>query len=206
MNETVKNTIILTVITVIAGLFLGFVYDITKEPIRLQEEKTKQEAYLKVFPGAEAFEEDPAIDLAAALAVLVTAGYEEEQIDEILAAKDASGNQLGYVLRVTTHEGYGGDISFSMGITNDGTLNGIEILTIGETAGLGMKAKDDEFGSQFQNKKVAQFSYTKSGAAADYEVDAISGATITTNAMVNGVNAGLAYFASLDVNGGAADE
>ncbi len=206
MNETVKNTIILTVITVIAGLFLGFVYDITKEPIRVQEEKTKQEAYLQVFPSAVKFEEDNSIDLANAPQVLENAGCKEAQIDEVLTAQDTSGTVLGYVMRVTTKEGYGGDISFSMGITKDGVLNGIEILSINETAGLGMKAKEDEFQNQFAGKQVAQFTYTKSGSTADYEIDAISGATITTNAMVNGVNAGLAYFASIDVNGGAASE
>ena len=44
------------------------------------------------------------------------------------------------------------------------------------------------------DKQVEQFTYTKSGAADDSEIDAISGATITTNAIVNGVNAGLTYF------------
>ena len=47
---------------------------------------------------------------------------------------------------------------------------------------------------QFENKKVERFTYTKSGAMSDDEIDAISGATITTNAVTNGVNAGLAYF------------
>ncbi len=206
MNETLKNTIILTVITVIAGLFLGLVYDITKEPIRIQEDKTKQEAYKKVFPDAVSFAEDTLHQSADAGSVLSAAGYEEQQIDEILIAQNASGEAVGYVMRVTSGEGYGGDISFSMGITNEGVLNGIEILTINETAGLGMKAKEPDFKDQFANKSVTQFSYTKSGAATDYEVDAISGATITTNAVVNGVNAGLAYFASFDQNGGAANE
>ena len=77
-------------------------------------------------------------------------------------------------------------------------LNGIEILSISETAGLGRKADTDDFKNQFSNKNVAQFNYTKSGAAAEYEIDAISGATITTNAMVNAVNAGLSYAKSLN--------
>ena len=49
---------------------------------------------------------------------------------------------LGYVLTVTTHEGYGGDIQFTVGVRNDGTLNGISLLSISETAGLGMQAGD----------------------------------------------------------------
>ena len=204
MNRMIKDTIILTLITVIAGFVLGAVYDITKEPIAVQKEKTKQEAYLKVFPGAASFEEDASLNVSDAAAILSEAGLSEESIDEALVAKGTDGSVLGYVLSVTTKEGYGGDITFSMGVTTDGTLNGIEVLSISETAGLGMKAATDEFKNQFANKKVAQFAYTKTGSTSDFEIDAISGATITTNAMVNGVNAGLAYCEA--VNGGGTNE
>ncbi len=78
----------------------------------------------------------------------------------------------------------------------DGTLNGISLLSISETAGLGMKA-GDVLVPQFANKKVTQFTYTKSGSIDDSEIDAISGATITTNAIVNGVNGGLIFFDSV---------
>ena len=84
-----------------------------------------------------------------------------------------------------------------MGIDNEGTVKGIEMLKISETAGLGMKAKEDRFKDQFKNKNVAQFSYTKTGAASDFEIDAISGATITTKAVTNAVNTGLEYFARI---------
>jgi electron transport complex protein RnfG len=97
------------------------------------------------------------------------------------------------VLTVTSHEGYGGDIQFTMGITNDGVLNGISILSISETAGLGMRA-DEVLKPQFAGKSAEKYEYTKTGAVSDSQIDAISGATITTNAVVNGVNAGLYYF------------
>ncbi len=196
MNKTVKDVMILTVITVIAGLLLGFFYNITKEPISAQQEKTKQEAYLRVFPGAVAIEPEPSLEdkLASAHTYLTEAGYGQESIDEALLAKDASGNVLGYVFTVTTKEGYGGDIVISIGISKEGAMTGIEILSTNETAGLGMMADTDEFKNQFAGRTVAKFSYTKAGAAAEYEIDAISGATITTNAMVNAVDAGLAFF------------
>ena len=85
-------------------------------------------------------------------------------------------------------------IQFAMGIQDDGTLNGISILSIGETAGLGMRANTDAFKDQFKDKNVDKFEYTKTGATADDQIDALSGATITTNAMTNGVNAGLCAF------------
>ena len=80
-----------------------------------------------------------------------------------------------------------------MGITNDGVLNGISILSISETAGLGMRA-DEVLKPQFAGKSAEKYEYTKTGAVSDSQIDAISGATITTNAVVNGVNAGLYYF------------
>ena len=110
-----------------------------------------------------------------------------------MEAKDASGELMGYVITVTTKEGYGGDIRFSIGVRLDGTVNGISILSISETAGLGMQA-EAVLKPQFAGKNVEKFAYTKNGAAADNEIDAISGATITTNAVTNGVNAGLYYF------------
>jgi Predicted NADH:ubiquinone oxidoreductase, subunit RnfG len=117
-------------------------------------------------------------------------------INEVMQALDASGQLIGYVITVTDHEGYGGDIQFSMGVTLDGILNGISLLSISETAGLGMKA-GDVLVPQFADKKVESFTYTKSGSTNDSEIDAISGATITTNAIVNGVNGGLLFFNSV---------
>ena len=111
-----------------------------------------------------------------------------------MEAKDASGETLGYAINLTTSEGYGGDITFSMGVREDGTLNGISILTISETAGLGMNATKDEFKNQFQNKQAEAFEVTKTGATADNQINAISGATITSNAVTKGVNSGLCAF------------
>ena len=101
------------------------------------------------------------------------------------------------MINVTSHEGYGGDITVSMGIDNEGTVKGIELLKISETAGLGMKAKEPAFKDQFKDKNVTQFAYTKTGASSDFEIDAISGATITTKAVTNAVNAGIEYYAVL---------
>lgn len=191
MKNMIKDAAVLLVITVAAGLILGFVYQITKEPIALAEEKAANEAYAEVFPGADSFD---------VLEFAMPEGdstwqeeYESVDIDNVLEAKDSQGNSLGYVLTVTSHEGYGGDITFTMGIQNDGTLNGISILSISETAGLGMKA-EAVLKPQFENKNVSNFTYTKSGAAMDSQIDAISGATITTNAVTTAVNGGLYVF------------
>ena len=192
MKEMMKNTGILLAITLIAGLLLGVVYQVTKEPIAAQEEKAKQEACREVFADADSFEAVDVLQTSGAVA-WIDAGYEQETVDEVMAALDGSGSILGYVITVTTKEGYGGDIQFALGVRMDGTVNGISILSISETAGLGMRA-EEVLKPQFANKNVERFEYTKSGAAAESQIDAISGATITTNAVTNGVNAGLYYF------------
>lgn len=194
MKSMLKEAAILFAITLISGCLLGLVYEVTKEPIAKAQEKAKQEAYREVFPDAAEFSE--CADTSSGLAVQDIESSYQTTIDEVMEAKDGDGNSLGYVLTVTNHEGYGGDIQFSMGIQNDGTLNGISILSISETAGLGMKA-DPILKDQFPGRNVEQFTYTKTGAASDDQIDAISGATITTNAVLDGVNAGLAYFQAI---------
>lgn len=194
-SESIKNTISLMLITLIAGLLLGAVYEITKEPIRKENQKAKEEAYKAVFADADAFE-DVKIDEDKVAKALDEKGL-DATINEAMKVLDKSGQQIGYVLTVTDHEGYGGDIQFAMGVQSDGTLNGISFLSIGETAGLGMKAKEDAFRKQFEGKKTDQIVYTKNGAKADNEIDALSGATITTNAVTNGVNAGLYFISTL---------
>ena len=84
----------------------------------------------------------------------------------------------------------------------DGTVTGIEMLSISETAGLGMKAKEADFKDQFKDKNVEKFTYTKTGESGDDMIDAISGATITTNAVTNAVDSALVYFQN-ELGGGS---
>ena len=195
-NKIIKDALALTLITLVAGVALGGVYEITKDPIARQEAQAKAEAYEQVFTDAAAFEEVKMDDtlIQTIRGQLDQEGYKAQSIEEIMRAEDESGETLGYAFTVVTSEGYGGDIQFSMGVQNDGTLNGISILSIGETAGLGMNADTPAFKDQFVGKQVEQLQYTKNGATQDDEINAISGATVTTNAMTNGVNAGLCAF------------
>ena len=193
-NRIIKDTIAITVITLVSGLLLGVVNDITAGPIAKQQAAAKEAAYKEVFADADTFVTVSSGEDADLEAYLDENGFKGQDINEVMLAKDSSGAEIGYAFTVTTKEGYGGDIQFAMGIQDDGTLNGISILSIGETAGLGMRATTDEFKNQFKDRNVEKFTYTKTGAAADDEIDALSGATITTNAMTNGVNAGLCAF------------
>lgn len=199
-SKIIRDALALTAITLVSGLALGAVYGITKEPIARQEELAKQEAYQEVFPEAEQFQtvtldEEMSGQIRSGLD---EAGYTQDSIQEVTEALDDEGQRLGYAITVLTTAGYGGEIQFSMGVSLDGTVNGISFLSISETAGLGMKADTEEFRGQFAQKQVEAFTYTKNGASEEDEIDAISGATITTSAVTDAVNAGLCAFRILE--------
>lgn len=211
-SSMIRDALILFAITLISGFVLGAVYQVTKEPIAIQKEKAKQQACTEVFQDAASFEalSDTAAENAGEENGTVPNGWAEQGFDgvdigEIMAAEDGAGNVLGYVITVNDHEGYGGDIEFVMGVRNDGTLNGISLLAISETAGLGMRA-EEVLKPQFADKNAESFEYVKTGAAGENQIDAISGATITTHAVTNGVNAGLYYFREVLMEGGDGNE
>ena len=196
MNKIVKNTLILTLITVIAGVLLGAVYEVTKTPIAQSQETAKKEAWQAVFSDVKLDDfkaED--VDQKAADKAVKDMGV-NATIDEVCTAGD-----VGYVITTTDKDGFGGNIQITVGIKKDGTINGVSILSISETAGLGMKAKDDpSWGKQFAGKKADAFSVVKdgSGSGDDAKIDAISGATITSKAVTGAMNSCLAYFQSLE--------
>ena len=198
-KAVVKDALILTIITLCAGVLLGIVHEITLEPIAQANYKAQQEAYKAVFADAASFEDVADFDAEAASQATATAHTDlfdglNIALNGLVEAKDASGETLGYIVDVTDSDGYAGDITFSVGIQLDGTLDGYSITDISETAGLGMKAKEEKFYSQFENKQVQSFTVVKQKPADDTEIEAISGATITSRAMTNGVNFALAYF------------
>lgn len=204
MKQIMKDALILFAITLIAGVLLALVNEITKAPIEQQIANQKAEACAAVFQDAEKFELKE-FDTESMQYTNWSNNYPKNAISEIYGAYDGNGNLLGYVVSVTNKEGYGGGITIAMGIRNDRTLNGVSILDTSETVGLGLEA-ENVLVPQFQNKNVDRFMYTKNGAVEDNEIDAISSATITTNAFVNGVNAGLGYFDSALAMGGAIDD
>lgn len=196
-KKIIKDTLVLVCITLIAGFLLGLVYDITKEPIAKQKQITKENACKAVFEEADSFDTENTLDVSKA-SKLLGKDYASCTIDEAIPALDEDGSVIGYAVTVTCSEGYGGDITVMIGITNDGTVNGIDFLALSETAGLGMEAKNPEFAGQFADKQVDNFAVTKNEASADSDIEAISAATITSNAVTKAVNAGLEYFRSIE--------
>ena len=103
----------------------------------------------------------------------------------IVAAK-TGGQTVGYCVSVST-DGYGGAIDMLVAIRQDGTLSGIEIISMSETPGLGQNATKDSFKEKFAGKSLP-LSVVKGKQPAENEIDAITSATITTNAVAKGVN------------------
>ncbi len=194
-----KEAGILFAITLLAGVLLGFVHELTKEPIRIQQEKAVQEACQSVFTDAAGFTELEYVPDDGLTAALGEMGVKAGTVYE---ACDATGACVGYVVESTSTQGYGGNIVLYTGVTLDGMINDIALMEISETAGLGMQA-DKVLSPQFHEKKVDSFTYTKSGSRSDSEIDAISGATITTKAVTNAVNGGLMIFKDITEGGGS---
>jgi len=192
-----KEAGILFAITLIAGLALGFVYELTKDRIAQQEALAQSQACKAVFADAADFNE---IEYTLSDSLVAENADNGVKIGKVYEACDTEGNVLGYVIESSSGEGYGGTIGMYLGVTGDGTLNGISILEISETVGLGMQA-EEILVPQFSARQVSQFTYTKTGSTNDSEIDAISGATITTKAVVNAVNGGLKAAAELEKGG-----
>lgn len=194
-KKIVHDALVLFAFTIVLGLILALVHWITKAPIDASNERTRQAAFRSVFETAEDFE-DYEFDSAAANKLLADNGY-NDVINEIVVAKDDAGETLGYVISVTAKDGSQGEISFSVGIMSDGTVNGYSITATGETPGLGLKASEPEFSNQFKDTLTSGFYVNdKESGSGDNPVgiDAITGSTITSKAIVHGCNAAILYF------------
>lgn len=211
MNKLIKDALILTVITLVAGVALGLVEGITREPIARAEEQTTKEAYESLFPDASSFEAlefdaDAAIQKAEET-VPETVGSDwpsgSVSINALTDALDGSGQSIGKIITVTNKKSYGGSVTLSVGISNEGQITGYKITDISDTPGLGMKATESDFMSRFVNIPASIYKVTKQ-VPGENEIQAISGATITSRAVINSVDAAVAYYELL--NGGDSNE
>lgn len=193
-----KAAIVLCVITLIAGVGLSSVYKMTESNIKEQEIAAKAASYQEVVPGAVDFASDEI--MSAAIEELDGAVYGETfgkvYVNEAVVGKDADGNVVGYAIGVTSAEGFKGDITISVGFAPDGTINGISFTEINETAGLGMVCKEDSFKGQYAGVNTDAFVLKKGDASAENEINAVSGATISSTAVTNAVNAAIDFFAA----------
>ena len=196
MNTIIKDALTLFLITLIAGVALGGVHELTLEPIAKAQEEAANTTYREVFPEMASVKETDELNslVESVQAEAAGWGYGKVSIDKAMEALDASGNKLGYIINVSSKEGYGGTVSISTGINADGRLTGLGFLSISETPGLGMRAKEPQFRDQFSGKDASgDLTLIKTGGANDTQIDAISGASYTSGAVTNALNAAIHF-------------
>ena len=175
----------LLIISAVAALLLALTNSVTASTIAQRNEQANAEARKLVLESAQDFEEvkDAKTDNSKGV-----------KVSEIYEAKDASGNTVGYTLKVLP-SGYGGTIELMVGIDSaNGQVSGINVVSNSETAGLGAKATNPEFSDQYKGKPLEELSVLKNGTPGDTEIKAISGATITSTAVTNGVDAAIEVY------------
>lgn len=176
MKKSLILAVKLFVICAIAAACLAFVNSKTAPVIQARLEEKTKEAYGKVFPEAEDFE---TLDDAKLL---------NDNIIGIVEAK-VSGNTEGYVFNVSTPSGYDGPINFVIGVKNDGTVVGFEVLAQTETTGYGASVAEEDYQNRMQGAILNGPVEMVEGNGAEGQVPGISGATRTSDAMHAGFNA-----------------
>lgn len=198
-KSDLKPALILCAITLVAGALLSGVYEMTKDTIAEQQLARETESYQTVCPEAEEFvfkEELTASVEALGGEVYGDGAYGKAYVHQVIAGIDASGQTVGYVLSVSTGDGYDGTIAMSVGIDMEGTVTGLEFTEINESAGMGMLCAEPEFKDQFTGRNVESFVLNKGGGSTSpEEIDSVSGASKSSGAIVNAVNAALGFYA-----------
>ena len=179
MFEKIKPAAALFIITVFFALALGAVYNITYEPIEAQKAKNEAETVNRLVPGTE---ETRSEDVEVP----------ESSVCKVISCY-AKGEIIGYAI-VAAPKGYGGSIEIMAGFDVNGVILGVNVLSHSETPGLGAKAVLSVFLDQYKGVGGQRFVVTKLKRNAPNEIEAITSATITTEAVTKGVNDALSYF------------
>lgn len=189
MKEILKLGSTLLLICLIAAAALGVTNEVTIGKILEQRETANQLARQAVLPDAAEFE---AVDAAK----LADIQGKEPLVKEVYAGvKD--GAVIGYVIK-TGPNGFSGAVEVTTGVTVDGVLSGVRIGNHAETPGLGANATLPQFYEQYNGMSAAQELGVSKTAKSDTEILAITGATITSRAVTDGVNTSIRVAQTLD--------
>ena len=217
-SSMMKDAVILCAITLILGAVLAGVYTLTKKPIEDAQAKANNEACEAVVASGDAVQNT--IATGEAVKFLQTHDLSNQEVKEGENSQELLINYVdiqeihptedgGYVYLADALKGYGGKISFAMGIDKYGLTTGISITSQSETAGLGAKCEDEEFQSQFADVYVGSSAselYSKEPPEEQdwtdeegrerhpkAQVQAITGATVTSRAITRAVKGIIFY-------------
>lgn len=195
MRSTVMLVVVLTLVCLVSALALALVNSLTEDRIAEQKRLAKLRAVTEALPGDDVqYNNDPSEDV-----ITISEWKEDGTPKEIYLAK--KGSEVVGVAFTSKGEGYGGFITIMMGVDLKGEVKGIEILEHLETPGLGANIESPElFRNQFRGKSPAgspegQLLVVKGrNAEKNWEIEALTGATVSPRGVVQAVNDGLAMF------------
>lgn len=198
MKKMLKLSLSLFAVCLAAALALSFANQATKAKIQSNAQQKQQQMLLYLFPECDTFEN---MDASALRKAAQHSGVDETMIQEAFWAKSQTDVQ-GCVLQCQT-KGFGGEIVFFAGFDTQGNTVGVRVLSHAETPGLGAKAAQDAFLQQFlQDPAAPSYTLVKNSASSPSMIVAVSAATISSQAITDGVNAAKACaLALLDEEG-----
>lgn len=178
-NPTLKAIVIglkLLLISSLVAAIIAFVYAVTLKQYEENVVGQKRQAMQVIFNSE-------------------TLTYEEETVEDatVYTISD-NGAVIGYCVEIAS-AGFGGDVSLMVGYRADGSILGVQVVSHSETPGLGARVEEEEYLSQYDNKNGT--------LTLGSEIDAISGATISSRAVINGVNEATEIVKSYIEKGGA---
>ena len=188
-GATISSFAVLSGVNDANDAYLRYFSDVEVEPIVEETEEEKEARFFsELFADADEF-------VPVEQSVLDTIMADNRFVQEIFEA-NSGGEVIGYIFK-TTSGGYGGDIPVMTGINVDGTLTGIRVGTNSETPGLGTKVEEPDFTDSFVGKGTENPIVAVGAPSADNEVQLISGATVSTDGVLYGVNGAREAFANL---------
>lgn len=183
-NEIVKLGIILFVITAVSALLLAVSNGLTKDTIKksIEAESNGPDVAKAVIPGAvtiEKFDENLVEKIKS----------ENDKFIDLRECKDENGKLLGYGITTKSPvKGYGGDIEIILGISVDGKIKGMKVVSHNETVGLGTGIEKSDFQSKFIGKTTdQQFTVTKTEIK-ETDIESLGGATFSSKSFTSAVN------------------
>ena len=178
--------IVLTSLCIVSAIALAKIYDLTKGPIAHQKRLEVLRAIKTVLPP---YDNEPDRDTVKLPTGVDRRGDEKEGL---FYRGRKGGSLVGVAFKATSPEGYGGDIEVMVGVSSKGTVYGIEVLSHLETPGLGAKIMEAKFKDRFKKRNLSNTKWAVKKDAGD--VDGITGATISSRAVIKAVKEGLEFY------------
>lgn len=158
-----RPVLALTLTCLVWGFVLGYVHHLTQPRIEEAERREREGRLLEIFPGCS-FQEENGVFLCY---------LDNELVGKAVEVKG---------------KGYGGEMRVLVGINLDNTIRGVRVLSHSETKGIGSRATEFSYLSQFENLGLSQLAFRPEGG-----VEAVSGATVSSRAILEAVRRALEH-------------